>query len=33
MEVNQRNIKVWSTIGPRATLGMAALDLAKKTII
>lgn len=30
MEVNQRNIKVWSTIGPRATLGMAALDLAKK---
>ena len=30
MEVNQRNIKVWSTIGPRATLGIAALDLAKK---
>ena len=30
MEANERNIKVWSTIGPRATLGIAALDLAKK---
>ena len=32
MEVNQRNIKVWSTIGPRATLGIAALDLAKAAL-
>ena len=30
MEINERNIKVWSTIGPRATLGMAALEFAKK---
>ena len=30
MEINEKNIKVWSTIGPRATLGIAALDLAKK---
>ena len=30
MEINERNIKMWSTIGPRATLGIAALDLAKK---
>ena len=30
MEINERNIKVWSTIGPRATLGIAAIDLAKK---
>ena len=30
MEVNERNIKMWSTIGPRATFGMGALDLAKK---
>ena len=30
MDINERNIKVWSTIGPRATLGMAVLDLAKK---
>jgi len=30
VEANERNIKVWSTIGPRATLGIAALDLAKK---
>ena len=28
MEINDRNIKVWSTIGARATLGMAALQLA-----
>ena len=26
---NERNIRVWSTIGPRATLGVAALELAK----
>ena len=30
MEINEKNIKIWSTIGPRATLGMAALELAKK---
>lgn len=30
MEINERNIKIWSTIGPRATLGMVALELAKK---
>ena len=27
--INERNIKIWSTIGPRATLGIAALELAK----
>jgi transketolase len=30
MDINERNIKVWSAIGPRATLGMAVLDLAKE---
>ena len=30
MEINDRNIKIWSTIGSRATLGIAALELAKK---
>ena len=30
MNINDRNIKVWSTIGSRATLGMAALELAKE---
>ena len=30
MIINERNIKVWSTIGARATLGIAALDLAKE---
>ena len=30
MDINERNIKVWSTIGARATLGMAALELAKE---
>jgi len=30
MNINERNIKVWSTIGSRATLGMAALELAKE---
>ena len=28
--INERNIKTWSTIGQRATLGIAALELAKK---
>ena len=30
MEINEKLIKVWSTIGPRATFGMAALDFSKK---
>ena len=30
MVVNERNIKVWSTIGSRATCGIAALELAKQ---
>ncbi len=30
MIINDRNIKVWSTIGARATLGIAALELAKE---
>lgn len=30
MIINERNIKMWSTIGPRATLGLVALDLAEK---
>ena len=30
MKINDRNIKVWSTIGARATLGMAALQLAEE---
>ena len=30
MDINDRNIKIWSTIGSRATLGIAALELAKK---
>jgi len=29
MNINEKNIKTWSTIGPRATLGIAALELAK----
>jgi len=29
MNINERNIKVWSTIGPRATFGMATLELTK----
>ena len=28
--INDRNIKMWSTIGSRATFGIAALELAKK---
>ena len=30
MLVNERNIKMWSTIGSRATFGVSALELAKK---
>ena len=30
MDINEKIIKIWSTIGSRATLGIAALDLAKK---
>ncbi len=30
MEINQRNIKLLSTIGPRASFGLYALDLIKK---
>ena len=30
MDINDRNIKMWSTIGARATFGLAALDLAKE---
>lgn len=30
MEINNKNIKMWSTIGSRATFGIAALELAKK---
>jgi transketolase len=30
MIINERNIKVWSTIGSRATFGIAALELAKE---
>lgn len=30
MIVNEKNIKVWSTIGSRATFGMVALDLAER---
>ncbi len=30
MLINERNIKIWSTIGSRATFGIAALELAKK---
>ncbi len=29
MIVNDKNIKMWSTIGQRATLGIAALEIAK----
>ena len=29
MEINTKNIKLWSTIGPRAALGLSILDLAK----
>ena len=30
MEFTERNIKIWSTIGARATFGLAALELAKE---
>ena len=30
IEINERNIKIWSTIGPRATLGIASLELVKQ---
>ena len=30
MEVSDRNIKIWSTIGSRATFGLAAFELGKK---
>ena len=33
MQINERNIKVWSTIGSRATLGIAALELVKEIMI
>ena len=29
MEINSKNIKLWSIIGPRASLGLGILDLAK----
>lgn len=29
MDINEKNIKIWSTIGTRATFGIAALELAK----
>ena len=30
MDINEKSIKIWSTIGSSATLGIAALDLAKE---
>ena len=30
MNIDERNFKIWSTIGARATLGIAALELAKE---
>ena len=30
MDINEKSIKIWSTIGSRATLGIAVLDLAKE---
>ena len=30
MKINEKNIKTWSIIGPRATFGLISLDLAKK---
>ena len=29
MEINERNIKLWSSLGPRATLGLVVNELAK----
>ncbi len=31
ISVSSRNIKLWSTVGPRATVGLALLELAKVT--
>ena len=33
MIVDDRNIKIWSTIGARATFGIAALEIAKNNNI
>ena len=30
MELNSKNIEIWSRIGPRATFGMVILELEKK---
>ena len=30
MKISEKDIKIWSTIGPRATFGVAALEIAKK---
>ena len=30
MLINEKNLKMWATIGQRATLGIAALELAKE---
>jgi len=30
IEINEKNIKIWSTIGPRATLGIASLNLVNE---
>lgn len=30
MEINDKNIKLWSTIGPRASIGLYALELGKQ---
>ena len=29
IEINDRNLKIWSTIGPRATFGPSALEFVK----
>ncbi|MDC3127595.1 hypothetical protein OA498_02915 [Candidatus Pelagibacter bacterium] len=30
MEINEKKIKTWSQIGPRATFGLACLELSDK---
>ena len=30
IEINDRNLKIWSTIGPRATFGTSALEFVKE---
>ena len=30
MDINDKSIKMFSTIGPRATLGLSAVEIAKK---